>query len=125
MGIYEIHCNRTGKKYIGSSKDIEKRWQAHISHLNNRSHHNYYLQRAWIAYVEEDFVFSMLEEVYDEKDLLIIESQHIKRHKFNMLYNAVRDPKYIPKKDSRWMKYRAAKQLREKSKKEEEYVWGE
>ena len=45
IGIYKIENKVNGKVYIGQSIDIEKRWKEHISCLNNRTHHNDYLQK--------------------------------------------------------------------------------
>ena len=46
-GIYKIENKENGKVYIGSSKNIEKRWEAHEVGLKNKRHHNAKLQHAW------------------------------------------------------------------------------
>ena len=58
-GIYCIKNVDTGKKYIGQSKNIYKRWIDHRWALNNKMHDNDYLQKAWDKYGETHFVFSI------------------------------------------------------------------
>ncbi len=76
-GIYCIENISTGKKYIGQSVDISCRWSKHKSELNNRNHHNDYLQKAWDKHGEKDFKFYVLEycsiEVLDKKEIYYIE----------------------------------------------------
>ena len=43
-GIYRIRNNRTGKEYIGQSKNIEKRFKQHQNQLKKRKHSNKGLQ---------------------------------------------------------------------------------
>ena len=69
QGIYEIYSNKSGKRYIGSSKDIEKRWKTHISQLKNRNHHNYYLQLEYDRYGEDNLHFSIIKIIENEKML--------------------------------------------------------
>lgn len=61
--IYEIRNVVNDKVYIGSSKDYEKRWLTHTNELSNGTHANKHLQNAWNNYGEENFKFSVLEEV--------------------------------------------------------------
>lgn len=49
-GIYYITNTINGKFYVGSSKNIKKRWARHIRDLNNNNHHNIYLQRSCNKY---------------------------------------------------------------------------
>ena len=60
-GVYQILCRRTGQKYVGSSLDIDQRWKTHRRQLNQRTHCNQYLQRAWTKYGEPRFEFRVLE----------------------------------------------------------------
>lgn len=60
-GIYCIENKANGKKYVGKSIDIKKRWNNHIAQLRNNSHPNEYLQRSWNKYGEEMFDFCVLE----------------------------------------------------------------
>jgi group I intron endonuclease len=60
-GIYEIRNIRNGHCYIGSSVNIEGRWNRHIRDLGRGKHHSTYLQRAWIKYGKDSFKFFVLE----------------------------------------------------------------
>ena len=122
QGIYEIYSIKTGKRYIGSSKDIDKRWESHLRGLYNGNHHNYYLQQDYHRYGEDNLVFSVLEEVIDGKRLYEREEVYIKKFKFSRLFNSLRKPGQVPKKKSRWMQYREQDQ---KKQQKSEYVWGE
>lgn len=68
-GIYKITNLITKKFYIGSAKNIDKRWKRHIYELINNKHNNIYLQNAWNKYGEEAFKFEILELVKDAKML--------------------------------------------------------
>jgi group I intron endonuclease len=61
-GIYRIRCNRTGKFYVGSSKQIYVRWYEHRRSLRRGASGCVRLQRAWNKHGEECFQFSILEE---------------------------------------------------------------
>lgn len=60
-GVYEIVNTANGKRYIGSSSNISKRWNEHIRSLNDDKHHSRYLQRSWLKYGQNCFEFSMIE----------------------------------------------------------------
>jgi len=77
-GIYKITNVVNGKFYIGSSKEIEKRWDDHKQYLRGGYHINPKLQHAWDFYGEDKFVFDVIEEVQpDEKLLLEREQYHL------------------------------------------------
>ena len=59
-GIYSITCIENGKRYIGQSVDIQKRWATHSCALRNGTHVNVHLQRAWDK--GNTFRFEILEE---------------------------------------------------------------
>jgi len=86
-GIYKIECN--GKYYIGSSKNINKRWLRHINDLKNNKHVNIHLQRVFNKYGIEKFNFSIIEECNVET-LLIREQYYLDLNKngFNIGKNA-------------------------------------
>jgi group I intron endonuclease len=80
IGIYEIRNKLNGKRYVGSSRSIQKRWARHISMLNRNKHDNIKLQRAWLKYGESAFEFNVLEQCAHE-ELLERETCHIERTK--------------------------------------------
>lgn len=61
-GVYKITNTTNGKFYIGSSKDIEQRFDEHKKKLKNNSHINPILQNSWNYYGENNFTFEILEE---------------------------------------------------------------
>lgn len=74
-GVYLITCMPTGKKYVGSSNRISKRWSRHRSSLNAGTHTNRYLQNSWNKYGYAAFEWAVLEAV-DEESNLIAREQH-------------------------------------------------
>ena len=84
VGIYKIENKLNGHCYIGSSKNIKKRWYEHRRRLKNNTHHSIVLQRAWNKYGEENFKFDIL--CYCSENELLIKEQEF----FNEL-----KPEYI------------------------------
>lgn len=74
--IYEIKNKQNGKLYIGSTNNFIRRKAEHISKLNAGTHENRHLQRAWKKYGKDEFVFSILEEVEEDK-CFEIEQQYL------------------------------------------------
>ena len=72
-GIYEIVNTVNGKRYVGSSVDIKKRWQAHILELRKGTHHAQHLQRSFNKYGEDKFILVIIR--YCDKDELIAYEQ--------------------------------------------------
>ncbi|NDC89875.1 MAG: hypothetical protein EB075_13955 [Bacteroidetes bacterium] len=72
--IYEIRNNKNGKIYIGSTKNLRKRWKEHRSLLNNGKHHSRHLQSAWNK-DGGNFTFTVLEEVAQDEDLIPAEQR--------------------------------------------------
>jgi group I intron endonuclease len=67
-GVYKIVNTVNGKTYVGSaSHSILKRWRVHKFELRRGSHTNQHLQRAWIKYGEDSFVFEIVETVKPDK----------------------------------------------------------
>lgn len=76
-GVYEIRNKINGHRYIGSSVDIEKRWNLHNYQLDRNKHHSIYLQRAWNKYGRDSFSFLFLEKEGDKKGRLELEQKYI------------------------------------------------
>lgn len=62
-GVYFILCLPTGRHYVGSSVNIDRRWSDHISRLRAGTCNSPKLQNAWLKYGSDAFVFGVLEEV--------------------------------------------------------------
>lgn len=60
-GIYCITNTANGKKYIGQSVDIEKRFKRHKYGLMNNKHFNKHLQCAWNKYGPDAFTFEIIQ----------------------------------------------------------------
>lgn len=97
IGIYKITCLSTGKFYIGSSKNINTRWNGHVSDLNKNIHSNGHLQNAWNKHEKDNFKFEIIEEVEtieileEREQWWLDETQCYKRNiGFNLSYVAGR-----------------------------------
>lgn len=75
-GVYVITCTATGQIYIGSTSKLRKRWQHHLSKLNNGKHQTHRLQEAWNKYGREAFTFAVLEMCDGDKEALTDREQH-------------------------------------------------
>ena len=60
IGIYQIINKINGKRYIGSSVDIKKRWTQHRCDLKGKRHSNRHLQRSWNKYGKSNFKFEIV-----------------------------------------------------------------
>jgi group I intron endonuclease len=61
-GIYQIINIINNHSYIGSSKNIYKRWKTHLRALKNNKHHSIYLQRAYNKYGIDSFNLIIIEQ---------------------------------------------------------------
>ena len=61
-GIYKITNNITGEFYIGSSKNIKKRWHKHRSPSGQKQLPNSKLYKAMASYGLENFTFEIIEK---------------------------------------------------------------
>jgi len=87
-GVYAIRRLESGQKYIGStSVSFKERWYKHTHSLDSGTHHNEHLQRAWIKYGEDAFIFEVIEIVAPSRCLE--REQEILDHLWNsgLLYN--------------------------------------
>jgi group I intron endonuclease len=60
-GVYEIRNTVNGHRYIGSAVDLNRRHYEHFCRLRSEKHINRHLQKAWLMYGGERFIFSILE----------------------------------------------------------------
>jgi len=73
--IYRIKNLSTGKVYVGSTNDPEKRWPYHQYRLKKGNHHSILLQRAWNKYGPDDFGFDVIESVVPYQKETVIERE--------------------------------------------------
>jgi len=94
-GVYKITNKINKKVYIGSSKNIPKRFSTHRSELRKNKHANVHLQNSWNIHGEQSFIFEILFNCKDE-DKIKKETEEIRKYikKFNEknLYNIILNP---------------------------------
>jgi group I intron endonuclease len=87
-GIYAITNTVTGKLYVGSAVDIDRRWQTHRTQLRAGVHHSQKLQRAWAKYGPDAFAFTVLEEcdptVLQDREQYWLDTLDSTRHGYNV-----------------------------------------
>jgi group I intron endonuclease len=66
-GIYTITNLKNSRVYVGSSRNIERRFKSHIDDLKKGSHHSYKLQDDWSEYSENDFAKEIIHQ-FDPRD---------------------------------------------------------
>jgi len=76
-GIYSITQLSTGKRYIGSSVHIKRRWVSHTSALNRNLNSNPHLQNSWNKSGKDDFLFEIIEDSIPENLLEDKENEYI------------------------------------------------
>ena len=81
IGIYKIRNTINNKYYIGSSKNIKKRFNKHKYQLKKGTHHCIYLQRAYKKYGSSVFDFEIY-KLFDTIEKAIV----IEQHMINMKY---------------------------------------
>lgn len=89
-GIYKITSKKFPERYyIGSAKDIVKRWNGHLYNLLKNKHHSELLQTHYNEYGKEDLEFSILVEC--EIDVLVErEGEYLKI--FDPYFNIYKEP---------------------------------
>jgi group I intron endonuclease len=78
--IYRIVNVVNDNLYIGSAVNPRRRRWEHWSSLKKGTHHCSALQAAWNEYGEDAFEFEIVQEVPDDKDLLLIEDTYLLQH---------------------------------------------
>lgn len=88
MVIYKIRNIVNNKCYVGSAVNYRKRKNKHISELERGIHHCEHLQRAWIKYGRDQFVFEIIEKVELKSRLILREQYWIDFYSFKNIYNS-------------------------------------
>lgn len=70
QGIYIIRNTSNDKKYVGSSKDLDNRYQKHLYTLRKNKSKSPLLQKDYNIFGEESFEFSII-EIVDNPHLLL------------------------------------------------------
>ena len=92
-GVYKITNIINGDCYIGSSKDIERRWKRHLYLFQKQGkHYEYHLYRAFRKFGIENFSFTVL-ELCQEEQLIELEQKYYSI--YNPAYNIIQ-PKENP-----------------------------
>jgi group I intron endonuclease len=86
-GIYRITNIINNKIYIGSSRNIKKRFYHHKGVLKNNKHCNKYLQYSYNKYGKENFIYEIL-EICNEN--IIIEREQFYIDLYNPDYNILK-----------------------------------
>lgn len=79
IGIYCIQNTVDGKRYIGQSRNIKRRFNDHKGCLRRNCHENAHLQYAWNLYGEECFEFFIIKTCPIDK-LDKLESRYISKY---------------------------------------------
>lgn len=61
--IYKFECMKTGRVYIGKTRNPENRERTHMAALRHKHHHIELMQSDYDKYGEQNFAFSILESV--------------------------------------------------------------
>lgn len=86
IGIYEIVHVTSGRTYIGSSENVDRRLKAHRAMLCRGSHDNIHLQRAWTKYGANAFALRLRERCRLSR-LRTREAAVIRQIPVHLLYN--------------------------------------
>jgi group I intron endonuclease len=74
-GIYRIVNTKNRKFYIGSSKNIIRRFGIHRSGLNHNRHHCIHLQRSWNKHGQAAFKFEILKEISNASEQQLLDEE--------------------------------------------------
>ncbi len=85
-GVYGIYHERTKRRYVGSSIEVQKRLYLHLVQLRKGTHHCGYLQNVWNKYGEEEFSFVLLAKCRPQ-NLVRLEQTYIDKSSAYKLMN--------------------------------------
>lgn len=69
-GIYAIRNSENGRMYIGSARELKRRWREHVYKLARGRHSSPSLQASWRKRGKDAFSFDVVEFVEDKNSLL-------------------------------------------------------
>jgi len=92
IGVYKISNLLSGKYYIGYSTNVDKRIKRHKHELQNKCHHNIFLQRAYNLDGEHNFQYDIIHFCDNKDDAKEIELNYltdltIRESLYNLHYN--------------------------------------
>lgn len=90
-GVYLIHNTFHNRKYIGSSKDVERRIKTHKKDLQKGSHDSRFMQRDYDEVGEEFFKYIVLKDNIEEDLLTAYEKYFIYKHDSIVMYKGYND----------------------------------
>lgn len=90
-GVYLIENTVTGRKYVGSSSNIDRRIKTHIQHLEKGCHNNRKLQKDHDMHGIESFNFIILEKDVAHDLLTAYEKYWIYKHDAIVKYKGYND----------------------------------
>ena len=94
-GIYKFTNLTTQKIYIGSAKNLRKRFTKHMFCLKTKTHHSPHFQNAWDKYGEDDFIYEIIEFVDDLNNLLNREQYYLDTLLFAQEYINNKNTKFL------------------------------
>lgn len=80
IGLYRITDATTGRFYVGSSRNCERRFNEHRKHLRAGRHHSPALQGAWNKRGEAAFAFELIAVCWTADDALEVEQEWLDEH---------------------------------------------
>ena len=78
IGVFQIRNTVNNKIYIDSSTDLIAIWNRQRFQLNLGSHKNSYLQKDWLEFGEDKFIYEILEEIEQKDETSIDYSKELK-----------------------------------------------
>lgn len=94
-GIYRFTNIVNQKIYIGSAKNLRKRFVQHLSDLKLNKHHSKHFQNAWNKYGEDNFNYDILEQIEDVSILILREQYYLDTLLFAQEYIKKENNKFI------------------------------
>lgn len=85
-GVYQIYNVLSKKRYIGSSKNVKKRFNKHVGNFRHQRRTNIEMEKDYLKYGINSFVFGLIEECA-EHELTDREQFYIYHYGLNCLYN--------------------------------------